>query len=49
LSIEKLKDPILHVHAADNDGLTNQHMDPGEGTIDWEAVFNALQKHHFKG
>jgi sugar phosphate isomerase/epimerase len=44
-----LKDRILLIHAADNDGQTNQHLALGDGTIDWVSVFQALQKHHFDG
>lgn len=40
---------IFYVHVADNDGRTNLHLAPGEGTIDWYNFFRALQKHHFEG
>jgi sugar phosphate isomerase/epimerase len=49
LSIEKLKDRIFLIHAADNDGRTNQHLALGDGTIDWATIFQALQKHGFDG
>lgn len=49
LSIEKLKDRIFLIHAADNDGRTNQHLALGDGTIDWATIFQALQKHRFDG
>ncbi len=44
LAVEKLGRYIRYVHIADNDGLTNRHLEPGAGNIDWEAVFLALQK-----
>jgi sugar phosphate isomerase/epimerase len=49
LSIEKLKDRIFLIHAADNDGRTNEHLALGYGTIDWKSVFQALRKHRFNG
>jgi len=35
--------------ATDNDGKTNEHLELGKGTIDFEGVFVALKKHSFKG
>lgn len=49
LSVEKLRDRIFLFHAADNDGLTNQHLALGDGSIDWVSVFQALRKHRFDG
>jgi sugar phosphate isomerase/epimerase len=49
LSVEKLAGRIHYVHASDNDGLTNQHLAPGKGTVDWAGVFLALKKHEFSG
>jgi sugar phosphate isomerase/epimerase len=49
LSVEKLAGRIHYVHASDNDGQTNQHLAPGMGTVDWDGVFLALQKHEFSG
>jgi sugar phosphate isomerase/epimerase len=49
LSVEKLKERIFYVHAADNDGRTNEHLAPGRGTIDWESLFITLRKHGFAG
>jgi sugar phosphate isomerase/epimerase len=49
LSIEKLKNHIVFVHAADNDGRTNAHLPPGDGSIDWVSVFQALRKHKYDG
>jgi len=49
LSIEKLKDRVFLIHAADNDSRTNEHLALGDGTIDWVSIFQALQKHRFDG
>jgi sugar phosphate isomerase/epimerase len=49
LSVEKLGSRIHAVHAADNDGQTNQHRAIGRGSVDWESLFQALQKHGFSG
>jgi len=49
LSIEKLEDRIHYLHVSDNDGLTNQHLALGRGTVDWDGVFLALKKHGFSG
>ncbi len=49
LSVEKLGSRIMYLHVADNDGKVNEHKALGEGTVDWEGVFAALQKHHFDG
>ncbi len=49
LSAEKLGGRIYAVHAADNDGQSNQHLAVGRGTVDWESLFQALKKHDFSG
>jgi sugar phosphate isomerase/epimerase len=49
LSVEKLGSRIMYLHVADNDGRINEHRALGEGTVDWEGVFLALNKHHFTG
>jgi sugar phosphate isomerase/epimerase len=49
ISVEKLKDRIFLVHAADNDSTANAHLAPGDGTIDWESIGAALKKHNFDG
>ncbi len=49
LSVEKLGKRIRYVHVADNDGLTNHHLQPGAGNIDWEEVFLALKRQGFDG
>jgi sugar phosphate isomerase/epimerase len=49
LSIEKLAGRIHYLHVSDNDGLTNQHLALGRGSVDWDGVFAALKKHGFSG
>ncbi len=49
VSVEKLKDRIFLIHAADNDSTINAHLAPGDGTIDWVSLIQALKKHHFDG
>ena len=49
LSVEKLGRRIFYVHAADNDGRVNDHVAAGRGTVDWDGVFQGLQKHAFSG
>ncbi|MBZ5543908.1 MAG: sugar phosphate isomerase/epimerase [Acidobacteriia bacterium] len=49
LSVEKLGKRIFFVHAADNDGLVNDHVAAGRGTVDWDGVFQGLKKHKFAG
>lgn len=49
LSILKLNDRLMYLHLSDNDGTKNDHFVPGQGTIDWIGVFEALKKINFKG
>lgn len=49
LSVEKLNGRIAYLHVSDNDGRTNEHRELGQGTVDWEGLFTALEKHSFDG
>lgn len=49
LSVEKLGRRIFYVHASDNDGRDNEHLAPGRGTVDWEALIRGLRSHGFDG
>ncbi|MEM1607442.1 MAG: sugar phosphate isomerase/epimerase family protein [Candidatus Bathyarchaeia archaeon] len=49
LSVEKLGSKIFYVHASDNDGRENYHLPPGRGTVDWDALILALNKHGYRG
>lgn len=37
-------DTLGHVHLQDADGYADRHWHPGEGTLPWPAIFNALSK-----
>ncbi|MDR7537870.1 MAG: sugar phosphate isomerase/epimerase family protein [Armatimonadota bacterium] len=49
LSVEKLGSRIFYVHASDNDSRDNDHLAPGRGTVDWEALIAGLRRHGFDG
>lgn len=36
---------LVHVHLHDNDGTADQHRPPGQGTVDVDALFEALDRH----
>lgn len=38
LFLETFKDKIVHIHAHDNDGKSDQHLGIGYGTVDWKGV-----------
>ncbi len=43
----QLTDKFVNVHLHDNDGKSDHHMPPGEGTVDFEAVLGGLS--HYDG
>ena len=43
------KDRIFAVHLHDNDGTSDQHLTPFDGTIDWELVLNKLRENGYVG
>lgn len=36
-------DKLAHIHLQDADGYADRHWLPGEGTIRWQSVFNAIR------
>lgn len=40
---------IANVHLSDNLGVTDDHLPPGDGTIDWPAALSALGKAGYAG
>ncbi len=49
ISVYRLGKHIKHLHVSDNDGVTNVHWRPGEGKIDWLAMFQALKDIGYDG
>lgn len=44
LFLKTFPDKIVHVHAHDNDGKSDQHLGIGYGTVDWKNFFSLLHK-----
>jgi len=40
---------VAHVHASDNRGQSDDHLPPGEGTIDWREIVRTLHAIDFAG
>jgi len=34
---------IIHIHLADNHGIDDEHLQPGEGTIDFERFYHEVK------
>ena len=49
ITVYRLGRHIIHIHASDNDGVTNVHWRPGMGKIDWHAMFLALKDIGYDG
>ena len=47
--IKAIPAEIVEIHLHDNHGKKDEHLNPGEGNIDFESVFSALQSVDFKG
>jgi len=47
--IHLLGDKINLLHLHDNNGLADEHRPPKVGTIDWPALFEALEDIHYTG
>lgn len=47
--VEMLEKRIFYVHASDSDFLTEDHLEVGTGSVDWEALLRALKKHDYEG
>ncbi len=42
-AVLEAEDYLIAAHVHDNDGSSDQHLAPGEGTINWGAVMNAFE------
>jgi sugar phosphate isomerase/epimerase len=47
--IERVGPRIAHVQASDNRGVTDDHLPPGEGRIDWRHVLSSLERVGYEG
>jgi sugar phosphate isomerase/epimerase len=47
--IEIVNSRLIHVHANDNRGQWDDHLPPGEGTIDWREIGRTLRQLDFDG
>jgi len=46
---EMLGKRVFYVHASDNDFLSEDHLEVGTGSVDWETILRALRKHGYQG
>lgn len=49
LNWDAFKNKIFAVHIHDNDKSLDQHLIPGEGTIDWKDVMSKLKEYGYSG
>ncbi|MBU4200975.1 MAG: sugar phosphate isomerase/epimerase [Kiritimatiellae bacterium] len=47
--LKKLKERIVQFHLHDNHGLCDEHLFPGEGTVDWKRFLQATASTGFDG
>jgi len=47
--IDRFRERIISVHFHDNDGKSDDHLDVGEGSINWKQTLKALAKIKFYG
>jgi len=47
--VEMLGERIFYVHASDSNFLTEDHLEVGTGSVDWENLLKALKKHDYRG
>jgi len=47
--IEKLADKIVTLHVSDYDRIDEKHWLPGEGVVDWKALYSSLKAHDYSG
>jgi len=48
-TIERFGPRFVHVQASDNRGVTDDHLPPGEGGIDWGHVLSSLDRVGYRG
>jgi sugar phosphate isomerase/epimerase len=48
-AIETVSEHLVHMHVHDNQGRSDDHLVPFEGTIDWPAAMTQVQKVGYDG
>lgn len=48
-SLERFGSRLVHVQASDNHGVTDDHLPPGDGVLDWKHVLSALVRAGYRG
>jgi len=47
--VSKLSDKFTIIHAHDNNGMRDEHLGIGYGSIDWDRFTNQITEHDFRG
>ncbi|MFH1905471.1 MAG: sugar phosphate isomerase/epimerase [bacterium] len=47
--IRKTREHLATIHVSDNHGITEEHLRPGKGIIDFKAIIRALKEVDYKG
>lgn len=48
-TIERFGPRLVHVQASDNHGVTDDHLPPGQGAIEWRHVLSSLERLQYRG
>jgi sugar phosphate isomerase/epimerase len=48
-AVRRASPRLIHVHASDNQGVRDDHLVPGRGTVPWDEVLAALARAGFDG
>ena len=48
-AIERFASRLVHIQASDNRGVTDDHLPPGDGIIDWPRVLSTLERAAYRG
>ena len=48
-AIERFAGKLVHVQVSDNRGVTDDHLPPGEGILDWGRIVAALERADYRG
>ncbi len=47
--VSRLSDKFIIIHAHDNNGMRDEHLGIGDGSIDWKRFANQIMKFDFRG